>query len=307
MNKDFLVLLLQKDIEELNLLTEGFEKMTEIPSPLLVLARQKADSILISLNGLEELVTPAAETRSTHSAVTPIHADEEYHAQKESIFQDKNNFDAPLDSDAEYKINAVDLTPEPEVMMTAAAPDDRTDDEAAEKESYEDKEHQLDKALIITGEIHEDAGYISELENQDKVIVEEIPIEMLGMPETEHEAAQKVTFTATEKTPLTINGVNSKPTALLGEVIGRQEDSLGEVLANQKIDDIRQAINIGDRFRFQRELFNGNGEVMNKTIAYLNQLQKFEEAQSFLKAKFNWQADNLHAEDFLMILRKRYA
>lgn len=307
MNKDFLVLLLQKDIEELNLLTEGFEKMTEIPSPLLVLARQKADSILISLNGLEELVTPAAETRSTHSAVTPIHADEEYHAQKESIFQDKNNFDAPLDSDAEYKINAVDLTPEPEVMMTAAAPDDRTDDETAEKESYEDKEHQLDKALIITGEIHEDAGYISELENQDKVIVEEIPIEMLGMPETEHEAAQKVTFTATEKTPLTINGVNSKPTALLGEVIGRQEDSLGEVLANQKIDDIRQAINIGDRFRFQRELFNGNGEVMNKTIAYLNQLQKFEEAQSFLKAKFNWQADNLHAEDFLMILRKRYA
>lgn len=307
MNKDFLVLLLQKDIEELNLLTEGFEKMTEIPSPLLVLARQKADSILISLNGLEELVTPAAETRSTHSAVTPIHADEEYHAQKESIFQDKNNFDAPLDSDAEYKINAVDLTPEPEVMMTAAAPDDRTDDETAEKESYEDKEHQLDKALIITGEIHEDAGYISELENQDKVIVEEIPIEMLGMPETEHEAAQKETFTATEKTPLTINGVNSKPTALLGEVIGHQEDSLGEVLANQKIDDIRQAINIGDRFRFQRELFNGNGEVMNKTIAYLNQLQKFDEAQSFLKAKFNWQADNLHAEDFLMILRKRYA
>lgn len=307
MNKDFLVLLLQKDIEELNLLTEGFEKMTEIPSPLLVLARQKADSILISLNGLEELVTPAAETRSTHTAVTPKHTDEEYHAQKESIFQDKNNFDAPLDSDAEYKINAVDLTPEPEVMMTAAAPDDRTDDETAEKESYEDKEHQLDKALIITDEIHEDAGYINELENQDKVIVEEIPIEMLGMPETEHEAAQKVTFTATEKTPLTINGVNSKPTALLGEVIGRQEDSLGEVLANQKIDDIRQAINIGDRFRFQRELFNGNGEVMNKTIAYLNQLQKFEEAQSFLKAKFNWQADNLHAEDFLMILRKRYA
>ena len=50
MNKDFLVLLLQKDIEELNLLTEGFEKMIEIPTPLLVLARQKADSILNSLN-----------------------------------------------------------------------------------------------------------------------------------------------------------------------------------------------------------------------------------------------------------------
>jgi len=306
MNKDFLVLLLQKDIEELNLLTEGFEKMTEIPTPLLVLARQKADSILISLNGLEELIPAVAETYSTHTTVTPTQPDEEYHAQKESIFQDKNNFDAPLDSDAEYKINSNELTPDPELMITAAA-DESTDDEAADKESYEDKEHQLDKELIITDEIHEDAGYINELETQDKVIVEEIPIEMLGMPETEHEAGKIGTSSVIEKAPLTINGVNSKPTALLGEVIGRQEDSLGEVLANQKIDDIRQAINIGDRFRFQRELFNGNGEVMNKTIAYLNQLQKFEEAQSFLKAKFNWQADNLHAEDFLMILRKRYA
>ena len=305
MNKDFLVLLLQKDIEELNLLTEGFEKMIEIPTPLLVLARQKADSILNSLNGLEELIPAVAETYSTHTTVTPTQPDEEYHAQKESIFQDKNNFDAPLDSDAEYKINSTELTPDPELMITVAANDDA--DHETEMESYEDKEHQLDKALIITDEIHEDAGYINELENQDKIIVEEIPIEMLGMPETEHEAAKIKTSSVTEKTPLTINGVNSKPTALLGEVIGRQEDSLGEVLANQKIDDIRQAINIGDRFRFQRELFNGNGEVMNKTIAYLNQLQKFEEAQSFLKAKFNWQADNLHAEDFLMILRKRYA
>lgn len=305
MNKDFLVLLLQKDIEELNLLTEGFEKMTEIPTPLLVLARQKADSILNSLNGLEELIPAVAETYSTHTTVTPTQHDEEYHAQKESIFQDKNNFDAPLDSDAEYKINSTELTPDPELMITVAANDDA--DHETEMESYEDKEHQLDKALIITDEIHEDAGYINELENQDKIIVEEIPIEMLGMPETEHEAAKIGTSSVTEKAHLTINGVNSKPTALLGEVIGRQEDSLGEVLANQKIDDIRQAINIGDRFRFQRELFNGNGEVMNKTIAYLNQLQKFDEAQSFLKAKFNWQADNLHAEDFLMILRKRYA
>ena len=100
--------------------------------------------------------------------------------------------------------------------------------------------------------------------------------------------------------------IANKATILVDELMADHNESLGETIANHKIEDIRQAINIGDRFRFQRELFNGNGEVMNKTIAYLNQLQKFEEAHSFLKAKFNWTADNNHAEDFLQIVKRRY-
>ena len=52
MNKKFLVILLQKDIHELSLLTEGFEKMTELPEPILRLAIQKAENILESLNTL---------------------------------------------------------------------------------------------------------------------------------------------------------------------------------------------------------------------------------------------------------------
>ena len=49
MNKEFLVMLLQKDIHELSLLTEGFERMTVFPEPMLRLAKQKAENIIESL------------------------------------------------------------------------------------------------------------------------------------------------------------------------------------------------------------------------------------------------------------------
>ena len=93
----------------------------------------------------------------------------------------------------------------------------------------------------------------------------------------------------------------------LNESLGERDSaSLSDSLANQKIEDIRQGMNIGDRFRFQRELFGSNGEVMNKTITYLNQLAKFEEAVSYLKSKFGWSDDNPHAEEFLQLIKRRY-
>lgn len=52
MNKEFLVMLLQKDIHELSLLTEGFERMTVFPEPMLRLAKQKAENIIESLQSL---------------------------------------------------------------------------------------------------------------------------------------------------------------------------------------------------------------------------------------------------------------
>ena len=36
------------------------------------------------------------------------------------------------------------------------------------------------------------------------------------------------------------------------------------------VEDIRQAISLGDRFLFQRELFAGNGELMQKTLDEIN-------------------------------------
>jgi hypothetical protein len=89
------------------------------------------------------------------------------------------------------------------------------------------------------------------------------------------------------------------------EILSKADNTISSILTNKKITDIKEAINIGDRFRFQRELF-ANGEDMNKTFSYINQLSTFEEVKSFLQSRYGWDAKNETAEDFLQIVRKQF-
>jgi hypothetical protein len=90
------------------------------------------------------------------------------------------------------------------------------------------------------------------------------------------------------------------------EKLSHADNSLSASIANKKITDIKQAISIGDRFRFQRELFKSNGEDMNKTLTYLNQLATLDEAMSFLKSKYGWDSTNEAVEDFYQLVKRKF-
>jgi hypothetical protein len=77
-------------------------------------------------------------------------------------------------------------------------------------------------------------------------------------------------------------------------------------ISNLKISDIRQAISLGDRFRFQRELFRNNGEEMNKMLSYLNMLATYEEAVAFLFSKYGWDEESPAVNDFLQIIKRKF-
>ncbi len=96
--------------------------------------------------------------------------------------------------------------------------------------------------------------------------------------------------------------VLSRNEALAKESNGGINTNIGQT----KIDDIRQAISLGDRFRFQRELFNNNGEEMNKTLAYINKLATYEEIVNFLSSKYTWAEDNASVEDFYRIIKRKF-
>ena len=72
------------------------------------------------------------------------------------------------------------------------------------------------------------------------------------------------------------------------------------------LDDIRKAISLGDRFLFQRELFLGDGEKMNKTIEILNGMSSLDEAMKYIDKKFSWDKESQAYDLFLNILRRRY-
>ena len=73
------------------------------------------------------------------------------------------------------------------------------------------------------------------------------------------------------------------------------------------VEDIRQAISLGDRFLFQRELFAGNGELMQKTLDELNALGSLEEAMDYVADNFEWDSDSTAVQLFENVLKRRFS
>ncbi|MBR1807831.1 MAG: hypothetical protein IJ776_00375 [Paludibacteraceae bacterium] len=72
------------------------------------------------------------------------------------------------------------------------------------------------------------------------------------------------------------------------------------------VDDIRKGMSLGDRFLFQRELFGGDGEKMNKTIDQLNSCSSLDEAMHYVGKRFQWDTESQAYELFVNILKRRF-
>lgn len=100
----------------------------------------------------------------------------------------------------------------------------------------------------------------------------------------------------------------------LADQLGQEKHSLQDSYKNdqrsvntnlQKISNLK-AISFNDRFRFQRELFGGNGELLGNTFDKLEKFTTLEDALNYLRNKFNWSEDNRVVADFYVYLQRRY-
>ena len=73
------------------------------------------------------------------------------------------------------------------------------------------------------------------------------------------------------------------------------------------VGDIRQAISLGDRFLFQRELFAGNGELMQKTLDEINALGSLSEAMDYVLDNFEWDKESTAVQLFENVLKRRFS
>ena len=72
------------------------------------------------------------------------------------------------------------------------------------------------------------------------------------------------------------------------------------------VEDIRQAISLGARFLFQRELFAGNGELMQKTLDEINALGSLSEAMDYVLDNFEWDKESTAVQLFENVLKRRF-
>lgn len=72
------------------------------------------------------------------------------------------------------------------------------------------------------------------------------------------------------------------------------------------VDDIRLAISLGDRFLYQRELFDQNAELMQRTLTDINELGSYEEAIMYIGKHFKWDTESKTYQQFLVTLHRRF-
>lgn len=261
MNRELLVTLLRKDIQELNMITEGFMELTEYPKPIILLAQRKAEDI-------QNYIAKLADVKSVAE---------------------------PVEVFASEPVAPIEFVVLPEIGVSDSALESNT--EVADVKNEEPEVELLQSEPVIV------ADPVEETELVEDVVVEEEPAEELTIEIVTESVPESVTSVSEPVKLTTPETIAHSRNELLAKGV---DNSLSAVLANKKISDIKQAMSIGDRFRFQRELFNGNGEDMNKTIAYINQLATYQEVESFLKSKYKWADENVTADDFLQIVRRKF-
>jgi hypothetical protein len=87
------------------------------------------------------------------------------------------------------------------------------------------------------------------------------------------------------------------------------EKSVADVIQKTKIEDLKQAIGINEKFFFINELFDGNMKDYNETIDTLNGFNSKNEAIDYfndLKSKNRWKDDNEAVIQLTELIGRRY-
>lgn len=149
-------------------------------------------------------------------------------------------------------------------------------------------------------------------------IPEEIPAEAVEEPIAEEPIVDEpIVEESIVEEPIVEEPVAEEPVAeepIVEEPVADEEKVAAEEsvapkanLYGKPVDDIKQAIALGDRFLFQRELFRQNVELMQRTFADINALHSFNEAIAYLDKRFDWDKESNTYALFLTALHRRFS
>ena len=228
MNKDTLIALIEKDIAELQTLTQGFAEMETFPQPLIDLAVTKVESLRHCLTAMPEAARDSVRTEPEKPAPVPD--------------------EAPVTVTEPAAI----VEPEPTLIV----------EPGPIPEVCEDADNQPDTDVATPDET-----------------AAQIVAETIHKPETVIDAFEKQ----------------------------QENESLAATIAHRPVTDLKRAISIADRFRFQRELFDNNGEQMATVLDALNQCTSLEQAEAYLEKHCALPPDKLATTDFVDLIKRRFA
>ena len=234
MNKDTLIALIEKDIAELQTLTQGFAEMETFPQPLIDLAVTKVESLRHCLTAMPEAARNSVRTEPEMPAPVPDEAP------------------VTVTEPAAVVESAAIVEPEPTLIV----------EPEPIPEVCEDVDNQPNADVATPDET-----------------AAQIVAETIHKPETVIDAFEKQ----------------------------QENESLAATIAHRPVTDLKRAISIADRFRFQRELFDNNGEQMATVLDALNQCTSLEQAEAYLEKHCALPPDKPATTDFVDLIKRRFA
>ncbi len=335
MNKDVLVALIAKDVNELQTLTEGLDQMEAIPAPYLRLALDKSKALTTNIDNLiNYLNNKEVEDQLETQRLAEIEAKKAEEAAREAelarIAEEQEALFRAEELERERQAEARRKAEEEMARQVAAIEAARQADleerrrreeeirrqeelkqqEEARRQAAAEEARRVETERIAREQAEEQARIQAELEARieaERLAKEQAEKEKTELEEQEKLAAQVVVDAVLAESAVTTLADSIETTESLADKLAKgADDTLASVINNKKIIDLKASITLGDRFRFQRELFGGNGEKMNKAISDFNSFESMDEAQAYIAKNFEWPLDNDAVSDFIQLLQRRY-
>lgn len=143
---------------------------------------------------------------------------------------------------------------------------------------------------------------VKEDEEGEAIVAEEKPVVIAAAAETAEAAAEAAAAEEEE-------GKKEEPAIVaepVVETVVKEEEPKSAVLGESlKLSaGLRHAISLNDSFRFSRELFGGDTDLMNRVIEQISVMSSYKTAVAFLSSKVELNEEKEAVNDFLELLKK---
>ena len=141
---------------------------------------------------------------------------------------------------------------------------------------------------------------VKEDEEGEAIVAEEKPVVIAAAAETAAAADEEEEEGKKEE-----SAIVEEPVV---ETVVKEEEPKSAVLGESlKLSaGLRHAISLNDSFRFSRELFGGNTDLMNRVIEQISVMSSYKTAVAFLSSKVELNEEKEAVNDFLELLKKYF-
>ena len=149
---------------------------------------------------------------------------------------------------------------------------------------------------------------VKEDEEGEAIVAEEKPVVIAAAAETAAAAAaaeEEEEEEEEEEGKKEESAIVEEPVV---ETVVKEEEPKSAVLGESlKLSaGLRHAISLNDSFRFSRELFGGNTDLMNRVIEQISVMSSYKTAVAFLSSKVELNEEKEAVNDFLELLKKYF-